>query len=769
MPSTIADLQIKITNSATGASKTITSMVSALERYRSTVYSATTSTGTLVASLNSLTGIKPGNLQGFYKYIDSIRRIVAPLAKELDKVANGMKAIGGVKSLGTGKPGGGISTSGLQTKTASLTSDVANSNAGEKLSQQKKDIEETSKATDKLNVKIESTSSGIGKLASQFGRLLKMKVLRTIINEILKGFSEGIGNLYQYSAALGSIDSTHFKDTMDGYASSMLYMKNSVAAAVAPLLQQLLPVVQTLVGWFVTATQAVSQFFAALGGGGTYTRAKEGYAAQFAEIESAAGGASASAKELQRTLMGFDEINKLDNPDSGSGGGGGGGGASVPNYADMFEEATIDSKFKDLADKVKPILEGLKDIGESLKNIWESDFVQNLVGDTLSAGLGIIGYSLESIAHMLGGIDALLNGDIPTAVKEFGDGMFDASRVGNEGLEGIVLTFEDILPLPDEMKQNMKTATKEWFDDLNEKLDAGETGWNTFWEEVGKGNGVIDSVKEATRKWAEESGYDYEALEKYVKHFFDYTASMLEYGAMLFEEKRLEVSTAITLFVDNLKLKGLEVAEYLLTKANEVYKTVFGKDNSTLTAAIKGVQNAKKDVNKEIDAVQTYYDGTRKKIEDAKIKIKANLDDAYGAVYNFKYYFDSLDFSKKATITTSLSSTSGYSSGGGGHYTYASGGYPTTGSMFIAGEAGAELVGNINGRTGVVSQGEISGIRASVEASGNVQASLLKQQNALLSEIARNSANGSQVSISSVLNAMDRTNRRAGKPVVQMG
>lgn len=40
--------------------------------------------------------------------------------------------------------------------------------------------------------------------------------------------------------------------------------------------------------------------------------------------------------------------------------------------------------------------------------------------------------------------------------------------------------------------------------------------------------------------------------------------------------------------------------------------------------------------------------------------------------------------------------------------TFATGGFPTAGSMFIAGEAGAELVGNIGGRTAVANQDQIT-------------------------------------------------------------
>lgn len=66
---------------------------------------------------------------------------------------------------------------------------------------------------------------------------------------------------------------------------------------------------------------------------------------------------------------------------------------------------------------------------------------------------------------------------------------------------------------------------------------------------------------------------------------------------------------------------------------------------------------------------------------------------------------------------------------------YAKGGFPEAGNMFVAGEAGAEMVGNINGRTGVASNMEITGIREAVYDAGEAQLVELKEQNALLRQL----------------------------------
>lgn len=63
----------------------------------------------------------------------------------------------------------------------------------------------------------------------------------------------------------------------------------------------------------------------------------------------------------------------------------------------------------------------------------------------------------------------------------------------------------------------------------------------------------------------------------------------------------------------------------------------------------------------------------------------------------------------------------------------AEGGFPTTGQLFIAREAGAEMVGSIGGKTAVANNDQIvEGIAHGVAEANNAQNELLREQNALL-------------------------------------
>lgn len=67
---------------------------------------------------------------------------------------------------------------------------------------------------------------------------------------------------------------------------------------------------------------------------------------------------------------------------------------------------------------------------------------------------------------------------------------------------------------------------------------------------------------------------------------------------------------------------------------------------------------------------------------------------------------------------------------------FAEGGFPETGQLFIAREAGAEMVGSIGGRTAVANNDQIvDGIAAGVYEANGEQNALLREQNALLRAI----------------------------------
>ena len=64
--------------------------------------------------------------------------------------------------------------------------------------------------------------------------------------------------------------------------------------------------------------------------------------------------------------------------------------------------------------------------------------------------------------------------------------------------------------------------------------------------------------------------------------------------------------------------------------------------------------------------------------------------------------------------------------------TFGKGGFPKLGSLFIANEAGPELIGTMNGKTAVSSNNEITGITQAIRSASDAELQLLRRQNELL-------------------------------------
>lgn len=100
---------------------------------------------------------------------------------------------------------------------------------------------------------------------------------------------------------------------------------------------------------------------------------------------------------------------------------------------------------------------------------------------------------------------------------------------------------------------------------------------------------------------------------------------------------------------------------------------------------------------------------------------------------------------------------------------FASGGFPDAGQLFIAREAGAEMVGSLGGHTAVANNDQIvDGIREGVEAAMERQNQLLRRQNELLQALLEKEGSA-EVNVSSFYQAVNRTNQRNGKTIIPVG
>lgn len=251
--------------------------------------------------------------------------------------------------------------------------------------------------------------------------LAKRQVLRRAINAVIKAFTEGlktgVANLAEFDAEFGA--------SIQSFKNAVGLFKNSVGVAVAPIIQYFIPALNQLLAALTTVMNTIARLTALLTGKHTYTVAKS-----YEDLGESAGGASGKVKELQRTILGFDEINRL-NRDNGSGSGGGSGsGDGISAYEIM-------------------------DVGDWPYDSW---------GEALEAFLGWL--HTTGVPKLKEGL-----GNLADAVNTFNTGVYD------------MLTFGDVQELIGQLGADIGDA-------LNLFLTGGAENGGIDWAALGSAVGI---------------------------------------------------------------------------------------------------------------------------------------------------------------------------------------------------------------------------------------------------------------------------------------
>lgn len=182
----------------------------------------------------------------------------------------------------------------------------------------------------------------------------------------------------------------------------------------------------------------------------------------------------------------------------------------------------------------------------------------------------------------------------------------------------------------------------------------------------------------------------------------------------------------------------------------------------TQNAIFEGLSNIKSKISTFIEAIKTtvkslfdwgvsglssFISNFSNAVLNAIQKVKNWLNDVFGRSYSLQV----------STYVGEHTSAGGNTHSGGGGRTFAQGGYPSAGTMFIAGEAGPEFVGNIGGRTGVMNTDQMAQALASANA-GVVEA-VTAMANAVVQAINRKDTS---INVNDVRIALKNSNLRYG-------
>ena len=254
-----------------------------------------------------------------------------------------------------------------------------------------------------LGSKILGANSFAGKLLKSFVRIAFYRSIRFTLSSIVKGFKEGATNLYAWSDAF---DKTRtFANSMDRIATAILYVKNSLGAMIAPIINALAPALDFLADKFVGVLNIINEFISALTGAKTYTVARK-IGTQFQDI---ADGAGAASKAIHSFTIGIDELNIIE--DTGRDGGGYGGLGNIAE--DWFEKKKVSSDMQNFADTVKRVAQ---DVHGYFEWLFSDDAPKDMKETLMDLGSYLptweegIGYWADKASEAWDGITWALDG-----------------------------------------------------------------------------------------------------------------------------------------------------------------------------------------------------------------------------------------------------------------------------------------------------------------------------------------------------------------------
>lgn len=175
--------------------------------------------------------------------------------------------------------------------------------------------------------RIKAATAGMRRFGRRIAEIAAGALFFNLISAGLRNVTVYMGNALTASGALRT---------------ALGNLAGAAQTAAAPLIQVLTPALAALANAAATVMSYIAQLVAFLTG--TTVSAASSAAAGIAAVGSAASGTAADVKKATRSLAGFDEITRLDAPQSDASGGGGGGSTAItPNFGFTGKSPFLDS------------------------------------------------------------------------------------------------------------------------------------------------------------------------------------------------------------------------------------------------------------------------------------------------------------------------------------------------------------------------------------------------------------------------------------------
>ena len=489
--------------------------------------------------------------------------------------------------------------------------------------------------------------------ASKLAKIMEYRLIRGGISKVMQGLEEGKKAIEAYDKALNGLSASKASSLMKEMAENTTLLQNTLASLFMTVYAAVQPAINALVEMLRGAMNAVNQVISALMGRKTFTKAVKGW-----------NSMTEAAKAYKKQIFGFDELNILKAPD----------GSGAESAGGQFEEADVTPVLQAIATALEPIIEKVKSIAKLID--WDDVFQK--VG---AIGLAIAGWkAADSLVNFVNNLIANPNLTIllgltlmVSGVEGLDKALWDAVQNGltPENVSGALLSTGAILVGGGIVGKALGSAV------VGGALAGFLIGATMLW------NGIKGAFED-----------EYTPFEKFLV-IGGTTLVGAAIGA-LFGPVGAGVGALIGLVV------GL-FTNSLLPSIKEKYKTLENYFNEFKNDAKQAWETFKEAVLKiwsklkEGLTIKNVLDGVVKSFEDFKNKVLGFLQPVIDAVKNFRDAWR--DAKSKVNAPDDI-------------FTYANGGFPSTGDLFIANEAGPELVGSFGNRTGVYNQEQFAGAMA---------------------------------------------------------
>ena len=618
------------------------------------------------------------------------------------------------------------------------------------------------RGTDRLSKSLKNLKSssggankGLGGLLHTIGRMSKIMILRQAIRALMKAMKEGLENAYKFNSMMGG----EMSKALDALKSASQQATGAIGSAFGEMIANVAPILIRLLNLIARVANAFAQLMAVLGGRSTYTKAVES-SEKWAKATSS--GAKA-AKEWKNQLMGFDEINRLEEPSDDSGSGGG-----ESPYEGAFELVEAQNEW---AKQLRELtLDWWKSLNfEPLIKSWErlktavGDFV-DIVDDALYwaytnvllpfAKWDIEQYlpaRIELLAAMFEFLNRVLRWLQPYALWVWENWLQPLAKwTGNKVIEAIkklTTMFEDLTKYIDTLDGlSFGEAMQKIFDDAIKKIQ--DFNWQDLGTKIYEGvKSALDFVKTKVSEIFSSDG-----LKQFIENIFTLIGTVLgglvgtlwgvitgflqdvfdkiaewngleDPGKAIFDGMINGIKSAIE------KIGGFFkwIDEHICAPFIEGFKKAFGIHSPSKVMEEMGgyiMEGLGNGLDNNFHPVQTAVDKIKATIGSIVNTVSGaigSVSSLYGQAYNATLQMNELN-----SATATHISLSGNLHGGSGG-AFAEGGFPDTGELFIARESGPELVGSIGSKTAVANNDQIiSGIKQGVfeavtQAMGNQQ------------------------------------------------